>query len=117
MKRERKLGFWYWILAIFPSIVTCARLPFMPELVPLHFGLTGQVDRMGSKYEILFVSFLPIVCAVIVSLLLRNFSKEEKGLYNPGEYKDRKRLTHGIGLVVILTFDAVTLGLLYTAVH
>lgn len=117
MKNNRKRNLWYWVAAVFPSIVTCALLPFLPAQVPMHFGLTGQANRMGSKYEILFISVLPIVCAVIISLLLRNFSKEEKGLYNPNDYEDRKRRTSAIGLVLIVTFDVITLGLLTIALH
>jgi len=117
MKSKRIRNLWYWVVAVFPSIVTCALLPSMPEQVPMHFGLTGQANRMGSKYEVLFVSVLPIICALIISLLLRSFSKEEKGLYNPDDYEDRKKRTSAIGLVLIVTFDAITLGLLYLALH
>ena len=42
------------ILAVLPAICTAVAVFFiLPDTVALHFNLSGQVDRYGSKYEIL----------------------------------------------------------------
>jgi uncharacterized membrane protein len=43
----------------------------LPDQVPAHYGATGEVDRWGSKYELLI---LPII-AVFLQLFLMKFEK------------------------------------------
>ena len=40
-----------WIVAMIPFAITAIILPGMPEKVPMHFDINGNVDRWGSKYE------------------------------------------------------------------
>ena len=48
----------WWVLAFAPLITACAALPFTSELIPAHFGIDGQIDRWGSRWELLV---LPVV--------------------------------------------------------
>lgn len=40
-----------WLLSLVPLIITAAALQFLPESVPMHYNMAGQIDRWGSKYE------------------------------------------------------------------
>jgi uncharacterized membrane protein len=48
-----------WLLAIFS-------FPYLPETVPMHFDLQGNVDRYGSRAEIFI---LPTIATVVMILL------------------------------------------------
>lgn len=44
------------------SMVAAAILfPYLPEQIPLHFSLTGEVTRYGSKYTVFLIALLPTV--------------------------------------------------------
>lgn len=40
-----------WIMSIAPLVITAIVLQFMPERVPMHYDMAGNVDRWGSRYE------------------------------------------------------------------
>ncbi len=40
-------------------------LPFMPDQIPVHYDITGQVDRMGSPLELLVFPAMGLLTGVI----------------------------------------------------
>ena len=40
-----------WLLSLVPLIITAVALQFLPESVPMHYNMAGQINRWGSKYE------------------------------------------------------------------
>nr|BBH94967.1 hypothetical protein KTA_31660 [Thermogemmatispora argillosa] len=42
------------------------RYPVLPERIPLHFGINGQVDRWGGKEELLLLSLFILVLNVLL---------------------------------------------------
>jgi len=44
-------------------LATLAALILLPERVPMHWNLAGEVDRWGSKYELLFLPALQLLLA------------------------------------------------------
>ena len=40
-----------WILSALPIIITAIVLQFMPDKIPAHYGISGEIDRWGSKFE------------------------------------------------------------------
>jgi uncharacterized membrane protein len=52
------------ILAFVPLVMVLVAFPFIPDPMPAHFGIGGDVTRFGSKYE----SFLLPVIAVAMGL-------------------------------------------------
>lgn len=41
----------FWLLMFLPLAMTLAALVVLPDRVPMHYNLAGEVDRWGSKYE------------------------------------------------------------------
>lgn len=51
-----------WIISIIPLIITGIAIQFMPDSVPMHYDMSGQIDRWGSKYEnIIFPIFIILI--------------------------------------------------------
>ena len=49
------------LLMVLPLAVTVAALFFLPDEMPAHYNVQGEVDRWGSKYEmLLFPFFIPV---------------------------------------------------------
>ena len=53
-EKRRGAGPWraaFWLLMFLPLAMTLAALVVLPDRVPMHYNLAGEVDRWGSKYE------------------------------------------------------------------
>ncbi len=65
------------ILTAVGLIGTFIGLSLLPDMVPVHYNFAGEVDRMGSKYEMLISPAIAILfCSVF--LLVARFSKDTK---------------------------------------
>lgn len=64
----------YWIIGISPLVLAIMLIFCLPEQIPGHYSLGGEVDRWGSKYEIFF---MPII-TVLTQILFYNISNREK---------------------------------------
>lgn len=67
----------YKILTRLPLAVTLISFFFMPDEVPVHFDLNNNVDRWGSKYELLILPFVIIVIGIVFLLAARHLDKKE----------------------------------------
>jgi len=43
----------------------CWQHPYLPELLPLHFGIQGQVDRIGERNELFL---LPVIGLIVLTI-------------------------------------------------
>lgn len=51
-----------WIISVIPLILTGIAIQFMPDSVPMHYDMSGKIDRYGSKYEnIIFPIFILLI--------------------------------------------------------
>ena len=53
-EKRRGAGPWraaFWLLMFLPLAMPLAALVVLPDRVPMHYDLAGEVDRWGSKYE------------------------------------------------------------------
>lgn len=95
MKRNRLvLG----ILTILPTVVTLVVFQFLPEVVPLHYGINNQVDRWGSKYEFLILPLL----VLLTGILLLIFSKRAGKQQAIRDANERTSVVTGIFILLIL---------------
>lgn len=86
MKEIKRL---YSILTFLPLIVSIFACPILPQKIPVHYNLAGEVDRWGSRLEILII---PILTAVfgwifkcwIVSAMKKQPENSERALYIGG---------------------------------
>ena len=65
-----------WFLAILPVIVTSIVLQFMPDTIPMHHDLAGNVDRWGSKTESFIFPVVILVITLFWHLLISVFEKK-----------------------------------------
>lgn len=65
-----------WIVTIIPLIVTLVVLQFMPDSVPMHYDVTGEIDRWGSKYENLIFPIIIIAMTLFWQIFVSYFEKK-----------------------------------------
>lgn len=56
-----------WALACLPLLMTIAVYPMLPDRIPLHWNMAGEIDRMGDKFP--GALLLPAVCLLIPGLM------------------------------------------------
>ena len=59
----KKLSKLYWFLAILPLVITVIIFPYMSNQIPMHYGLDGNINRYGSKYELFIIPLISIIIA------------------------------------------------------
>ncbi len=65
-----------WILSVVPVAFTAVVLQFLPDKVPMHYDLAGNIDRWGSKYEELIFPVLIILMALFWSVMISYYRKK-----------------------------------------
>lgn len=71
MKTKNRILF---VISLIPLIVTAISLIFMNDTVPAHFGLNGQPDRYGSKFEYLILPLVTLGLFVLWKLIIKFYS-------------------------------------------
>ncbi len=107
MKRSSKAL--YAVLMALPLAVTLIVLGFLPGQVPAHYGPDFQVDRWGSKYELLLLPGF----TVLIGLLLLFFGRLAARQEGTGQNNAKAAVT--AGLLCMALFNALTYYFLYTA--
>lgn len=64
-----------WIVTLIPTIITAIVLQFLPDKVPMHYNIHGEIDRWGSKYENFLFPGMTILFTVFWVLLILYFNK------------------------------------------
>ena len=68
----------YGILAVVPLIGTVFSLFFLPDSVPMHFDINHQVDRWGSKYEMLILPIIVLILGAVFIFVGKSLAKNEE---------------------------------------
>ena len=74
MKTRRLIS---WIFACVPLIITFIVLPMLPDKIPAHYGIDGNVTRFGSKYETLILPVITVAMGFFW-LLMENIISRNK---------------------------------------
>lgn len=89
-----------YILIAITIIVNLVFIVLMPDTVPVHWGVDGNPDRFGSKYEILIFSGISIL-----TLLLPIIKKNEKDEKQLKLFNFALILMQSIFLVICIIFS------------
>lgn len=95
------------MLTFLPLVISVFAFSLLPEQIPAHFNLAGEVDRWGSRLEIFI---LPILVAVI-GLLYRRWV--EWTLRRQTQNSSRALYIAGCAMLAI--FNGIFFVMLYTS--
>lgn len=63
-----------WILIALTLISSVIMLFVFPDTIPVHFDINGVVDRWGSKYEILILPAMAVVCMLMFKFFTKLYT-------------------------------------------
>lgn len=99
----------YGILAVVPLIGTLFSLFFLPDSVPMHFDINHQVDRWGSKYEMLILPIIVLILGAVFIFVGKSLAKnEEHGNNNYNIFST-------VSIAILAIFNVINIGLIYIA--
>lgn len=95
------------VLMLISLVGTAVCIAFMPDKVPMHYNMAGQVDRIGSKYEQLILPLSTILLGIFWIAMSKYQSKK-------GDTGNEKVLLIS-GIVTLVLFDVMNAYFLYSA--
>lgn len=102
-----------WVVIAVPLLYLALTWKFIPETVPMHYDLKGNVDRYGSKNELLVMTGILTVVNMLTLLLLTNIHKIDPKKH-AAENKDRMVR---LGVIISVFISAILCLFIYTTMH
>ncbi len=99
-----------WIISLIPLLLSCVAVRFLPDKIPMHYDMAGNIDRWGSKYEtfifpalIIFFSFMWTVISAFYKRMATK-TKEEK---QQVEYENNAKFLNLAAISMALAFGVM----------
>ncbi|HVX25139.1 MAG TPA: SdpI family protein [Parafilimonas sp.] len=102
-----------WLIMLIPAIYLAIIWNHIPEKVPMHFDIKGNVDKYGSKHDLLILILVLTVVNAIVYLVISNIYKIDPRK-SASLNKDRMRR---MAVAVSIYLSAIWIMVIYEAVH
>lgn len=100
-----------WIVSFIPLIVTLIVLQFLPDKIPMHYDMAGNIDRWGSKYEQFIFPVIILGLSFMWQCMISYFEKKSES----GE--DEKQRAEACSNVKILRLVAVAMAVVFGIMH
>ena len=92
-----------WIISFIALAGTAIVLPYMPDSVPMHYGMSGNIDRWGSKYENMIFPIIILIMALFWTLFIRYYDRKAEEASNEKESAGSRSNAKVIGIVGLCT--------------
>lgn len=109
--RNKKHLIVYGILIFIQFFANAAAMRFLPKTIPAHYGLNGEVDRYGSKWELFILPVCSLIFGAFMFLSARGSSKHETST------KNNEKIVLIAGELSLGIFSVLSFYLLYLAFH
>jgi uncharacterized membrane protein len=106
--KKNKLFYITLVISFIPLLINMIAYPHMPNRIPVHWGITGEVNRYGSKLEQVMMSALPLVIFIFFNYMPAIDPNRES-------YKKHGNAYSVINFVVILFISCLNLTGLFSA--
>lgn len=97
-----------WILAILTLVSTIIMLFIFPDTIPVHFDINGIADRWGSKYEMLVLPVMSLLCLVMFESISKYYTNRMKREITD---KEKSEISSNVGVLNIATWTMLLLFL------
>ena len=107
-----------WILCILTVIITLGMFFVLPNTVPVHFDINGNVDRWGGKAELLMMPIILIVCALGFEPLKKSYIRKAETCEDEKEkagHLSNANVLNITGIITLILFFVINIITLYAA--
>jgi len=92
-----------WIISFIALAGTAIVLPYMPDSVPMHYDMSGNIDRWGSKYENMIFPIIILIMALFWTLFIRYYDRKAEEASNEKESAGSRSNAKVIGIAGLCT--------------
>ena len=75
----KRINAMIYFLMFFELTISAIGISILPDVIPVHYDLFGQINRYGSKYELLVILAISLIFSFVMILLSKNEKKKETG--------------------------------------
>ncbi len=87
-----------WVVTLLPLVITTIVIQFMPEKIPMHYDISGNIDRWGSRNEQFVFPVMIILFTLFFVCLIRYYGKKKVSARTD---KERAEAANNEGVMVI----------------
>lgn len=107
-----------WVVSALPLVITALVVAKLPDSVPMHYDLAGNIDRWGSRYENFIFPGIILCMSLGWWLLLRHY--EKKAACAPKEKDRAEAASNGkvlfwVAMGMAVLFGVMQCGYLYSS--
>jgi len=102
-----------WLIMLVPAIYLAVLWRNIPQTVPMHFDLKGNVDRYGTRNELLILTAVITILNAIVYLVVSNIYKIDPRKSAPLNKDRMKRIAVGVSVYL----SAILVMIIYEIAH
>ncbi len=88
-----------WAISIIALIGTAIVLQFLPETIPMHHDMAGNIDRWGTRYESLIFPVIILAMSLHWTLFINHYEKKEQKSTDEKEQASAKTNAKVVGIV------------------
>ena len=111
---NKAIKYLIWPILLGPAAYLAFAWNKLPEKVPMHYNIRGEVDRYGSKTELLAVMGIIIAISIGVYFLLVNINKiDPKKKYSTENLPRMRKLAFAISLFM----SVLACFIIYSSLH
>lgn len=92
-----------WAVSLLSLIGTAVVIPLLPERVPMHYDMAGNIDRWGSRYEALIFPVILLLLSLLWTLMIRYFERKAQKTADEKERAGAKTNAKVLGIVGVST--------------
>ena len=100
-----------WIISFIALAGTGIVLQFLPDSVPMHYDIAGNIDRWGSKNEKFIFPVLIIAISLFWTLFIRYYEKKAS------RSTDEKEISGARSNAKVLSIVGLSMAVMFTAEH
>lgn len=96
------MKFKYYVISVLMLLTLIFTTVFMivaPESIPMHYNILGEIDRYGSKFEMLMFPIFVLISGVVPMFFAKHFKSK-------GD-KSTEKLSLNVGIILVLMFIAL----------
>lgn len=92
----------YYVISALMFLTLIYTIIFMiisPDSIPMHYNVLGEIDRYGSKYEMIMLPIFVLISGIVPMLFAKHFKSKSD--------KTSEKLSLNVGIVLVLMFIAL----------
>ena len=98
-----------WVISCIPLVFTAIVLQVMPESIPMHYDMAGNIDRWGSKYESLIFPGIILLISLLMTVMIAYYEKKAQKETKEKEAAEARTNTKVLTITSILLAGVFTI--------